>query len=458
MSAQESCGSRPVRLPEEGNRGPGGRLGLAQGVALYLASVLGTGLLVLPGLAAHVAGPASLVAVAAVTVLAIPLAGTFAALAARYPDPGGVASYVRRALGPTAARATGYWFLFGVAAGGPVVAVLGARYIATIVGIDAGAVPVLALAFLALPFAANLLGVRVTGWIQLLLTGLLLAVVVLVVALAAPAVEPAHFEPFLPHGWGGVGTAIVMFVWAFAGWEVGTHISGEFARPRRTIPLATAITLVLSGASYLALQVVTVGALGDAAGRGDVVLLDLARAGDLGAAPVLIGAVAGIVAVGVLNVYLSAFAKLGASLASTGDLPRALAKGVENGAVPRRALACTGVLVLAYLGVVVLTGMDLQPFILIHTASMVAIYALGMVAAVRILRRGSLGWWFAVVASILTIGLLMLAGAALVVPAVLAVAAVLVGVVQQRRRRGAPVSRSAASEEGVADGDRSLRG
>ena len=88
-----------------------GSLGLPQGIALYIGSVLGTGLLVLPGIAAQVAGPASVVAVVAVIVLSVPLAGTFAALAARFPDPGGVASYARRALGPTAARMTGYWFL-----------------------------------------------------------------------------------------------------------------------------------------------------------------------------------------------------------------------------------------------------------------------------------------------------------------------------------------------------------
>ena len=60
-----------------------GRLGLVQGTALYIASVLGTGILVLPGLAAQAAGPASIVAVAAVLLLSIPLAGTFAALASR---------------------------------------------------------------------------------------------------------------------------------------------------------------------------------------------------------------------------------------------------------------------------------------------------------------------------------------------------------------------------------------
>jgi amino acid efflux transporter len=57
--------------PEAGHRG---RLGLVQGTALYIASVLGTGILVLPGLAAEAAGPASIVAVAAVLVLSIPLA------------------------------------------------------------------------------------------------------------------------------------------------------------------------------------------------------------------------------------------------------------------------------------------------------------------------------------------------------------------------------------------------
>ena len=87
------------------SRTPG--LGVIQGTALYIASVLGTGLLVLPGLAAEAAGPASIVAVLAVIGLSVPLAGTFAVLAARYPDPGGVASYVRRALGGTAARMTG---------------------------------------------------------------------------------------------------------------------------------------------------------------------------------------------------------------------------------------------------------------------------------------------------------------------------------------------------------------
>ncbi|WP_461474094.1 APC family permease [Microbacterium sp. HJ5] len=432
---------------------PRGTLGVVQGTALYIASVLGTGLLVLPGLAAEAAGPASIVAVLAVIGLSIPLAGTFAVLAARYPDPGGVASYVRRALGGTAARMTGYWFMFGVCAGAPVVAVLGAEYVVAVAGIDRAMVPIVALAVLAPPFAANAFGVRVAGWVQFVLTALLLAVVVGVVSLAAPAVAPQNFEPFLPRGWAGVGTAISLFVWAFAGWEVGTHISGEFRDPRRAIPIGTAIALVVTGACYLVLQIITVGALGDAAGDGAVPLLDLARLGSSGFGAVAVGAIAAIVALGVMNAYLAAFSKLGASLAVNRDLPRWFSAGAESGGIPRRALALTGVVVLLYFTLMLVSGMELTPFILVHTSSMVAIYAVGMVAAVRLLRRGSAGWWMAVIAAVLCAGMLVLAVGSLLPAAVLAIAAVCVTLVRRvrRARSAAEIDESAGVKTAGAD-------
>lgn len=412
-----------------------GSLGLVQGTALYIASVLGTGLLVLPGLAAQAAGPASIVAVIAVIVLSVPLAGTFAALAARYPDPGGVASYARRSLGDTAARMTGYWFMFGVAAGAPAVAVLGAEYVAAVAGIDRSMVPLIAAAFFIPPFTANAFGVRVAGWVQFVLTALLLAVVVGVVSLAAPAVEPQNFEPFLPHGWGGVATAISLFVWAFAGWEVGTHISGEFRNPRRVIPLATAIALVVTGACYLVLQIITVGALGDTAGDGQVPLLELARLGSPGFGAAAVGAIAGIVALGVMNAYLAAFAKLGASLAANGDLPRWFAKGAEAGGIPRRALALTAGVFAVWFTLMNLAHLELTPFILVHTSCMVSIYVIGMVAAVRLLRRRTPGWWMALVAAILCGGMLVLALGSLVPAAILAATAAIVTVWRRVRRR-----------------------
>ncbi|TFB47250.1 APC family permease [Cryobacterium tagatosivorans] len=426
-----------------------GSLGLASGTALYIAAVLGTGILVLPGLAATAAGPASVLAVFAVFLLSIPLAGTFAALASRFPDPGGVASYVRRALGRTWARMTGYWFFFGVGVGAPVVAILGAEYVVAIVGADRGAVVWVALAILVPPFVSNYFGVRVSGAVQLVLTAALLFVVIGVVAVALPAAAPGNFDPFLPHGWGGVGTAISLFVWAFAGWEVGTHIAGEFRNPRRVIPLATAIALVVVGAAYLALQYVTVAVLGEAAGRGRVPLLDLVATSDLGVGPVFVAVIAAIVALGVLNVYLGAFAKLGASLGRDGDLPRWMTPGVESGGIPRRSLGVVALLTATYFALMTWQGLSLATFILIHTSSMVAIYSLGRIAAVRLLERWSPGWWMAAVSVVLTLGLLVLAGPNLLVPGLLAVAAVVVGLAGRLGRRSAAVKADAARAEAL---------
>lgn len=413
-----------------------GRLGVLQASALYIAAVLGTGVLMLPGLAARAAGPGSVLAVIAVLLLSVPLAGAFAALASRMPDSGGVATYVRRALGDTAARLAGYLFFFGVIIGAPVVGITAGRYLASIFGGGPVAVIVIAVVILTLPFLSNLGGLRVSGRVQLGLTGALVVIIVIVVALAIPAVDAANFEPLLPHGLTGVGLAISLMIWAVSGWEAVTHLAAEFTNPRRTIPLATVIAIVAVGVGYLALQLVVIAVLGDRAGESDVTLLDLVARTAPGVGPAIITAIALVVCLGVLNTYAGAFAKLGASLGRDGDLPPWFSKGAEPGGIPRRALALTAVVQGAYFVGVAVTG-DLTPFILINTSCMASVYLLGMIAATRLLARFSAGWWMAVISIVLVIGLLALAGWALLVPLLFVLVALLVKAIKKR----APVPR-----------------
>jgi amino acid efflux transporter len=271
--------------------------------------------------------------------------------------------------------------------------------------------------------------------VQLVLSALLVVVVVIVVSSAIPASDGARFQPFLPHGWAGVGTAISLFVWAFAGWEAVTHIAAEFKRPQRTIPLATAIAVAVVGIAYLALQFATVGVLGAEGASSSVPLLDLVAITLPGFGPAIVAIIAAIVVLGVLNAYLPAFANLGASLGRDGHLPRWFAKGAESGEVPRRALVLFGVEMLLYCAVFFGFHLDLEAFILLHTSSMVAVYAVGMVAAVRLLKRFSIGWWMAVISVVLAAGLLALAGPRLIVPAILALIAIAVTVYRKLRRR-----------------------
>ena len=411
-----------------------GSLGVAQGTALYIASVLGTGILVLPGLAAQVAGPASVLSVGLIFFLSIPLAGTFAALAARYPDSGGVASYVRKAMGDTFARISGYLFYFGVAAGTPVVAVMGAEYVVAILEVDRSLLPWIAGALYLVPYVLNLFGVRVAGWVQLFLSALLVFVVIGVIAYGAPATSSENFEPFMPYGWVGVGVAISLFVWAFAGWEVGTHIAAEFKNPRKTIPIATAIAIVVVGVAYLALQWVTIGVLGERAGEGSVPLLTLVNETAPRAGAIIIATIASIVSLGVLNAYLAAIGKLGASLGRDGDLPTWLSVGSEPDVVPRRSLIIVAFVSLVFFAILFAQDFNLLTLIPIHLSSMVAIYVLGMIAAVIIFPRWSFDWWVAVIAMLMTFVLLILNGPNVLFTLGIAFIAIAVGAIKKMRR------------------------
>ena len=409
------------------------RIGLPSASALYIAAVLGTGILALPGLAADAAGPASILAVAVVSLLSIPLAGTFAALAARHPDGGGVATFVRLALGATAARATAYIFFFGAGIGAPVVAVLGGEYLAAFTGIPRDGAGFVGMGFFVIALGLAWIGLRVSSSVQLALTGLLVVIVVVVVVSGVPAAEPARLEPFLPHGWAGVGIAISLFIWAFSGWEAITHWAGEFTKPRRTLPLATGIAIVVVGVAYLSLQIVTV--LVGATGEGVVPLYDLVSRTIPGFGPAIVTGVAMIVILGVLNVYIPAFGNLVASLGRDGDLPRWFAKGGEPGQVPRRALLLVAVQCFGSLGLYLLLEATLTQFVLVQTASMATVYLLGVIAAVRLLERYSVGWWMAVISVILAAGLLVLAGPYLLVALAIALIAVAVTVVRRIRAR-----------------------
>src|SRR5215472_3295130 len=128
------------------------RLTVAQGSAVSIGAVLGTGVI---ALRAQLAGPASLVAWLGLVALSVPLAGTFAALGARYPDAGGVSTYVRRAFGARAAAVVGWTFYFAVPVGAPPAAMFGGAYVAAVLGGGTRTTLISAALMLAVVTAAN---------------------------------------------------------------------------------------------------------------------------------------------------------------------------------------------------------------------------------------------------------------------------------------------------------------
>ncbi|GIM45862.1 hypothetical protein DNHGIG_14110 [Collibacillus ludicampi] len=109
-------------------------IGLPQAIALYIGAVLGSGVLLVPGLAAEIAGPASLLAWGLMAVFVLPMALSMGLLAAKFPHSGGVSHFVTKAFGAKAGTCVGWFFLMSVPIGAPVAALTGAGYLCAAMG------------------------------------------------------------------------------------------------------------------------------------------------------------------------------------------------------------------------------------------------------------------------------------------------------------------------------------
>lgn len=429
----------------------GGRLGLGQGTALYIGAVLGPGVLALPALAAAAAGPASMVSWAILLLLSVPVALTFAALGARYPDGGGVSSFVARAFGPRLAACVGWLFYAAVPVGVLAGAMAGGNYVAEAFDLPQRAGYAGAAAILAVAVAANYAGLQVSGRMQLLLAGLLVLLLACAIVFATPHVTEAHFTPFMPDGWFSIGSAALVLFYAFSGWEAASHLSAEFAHPRRHLPRATAITLVIVGVLYIGLSFVTIGALGPDAGTSEVPLMLLLERGVGTGARGLTTVAAVCLSLGAVNTFIAGAARLGAALGRDGALPGWLAKGGSAGQVPRRSLTVQAVLIAALTLVVALLSVPLDPLMRTTSAFLAAVTAAGMAASLWLLPRFTPLWYSAAVATVFTLVVMSFSGWLLVLPLAVCGCAVVYWRSRHRRSAGAGHQISQAEEPAAAE-------
>src|SRR3954447_11750230 len=406
----------PPTMPANPTAAVGGRLDVPQGAALTIGAVLGTGVISLPALAVHAAGPASLLAWAGLLLLSVPLATTFAALGARYPDGGGVSTYARRAFGGRAATVVGWCFYFAIPIGAPTAAGFAGAYVADSLGGGRQTQLLATGGIIALVAAMNWFGLRVSGRVQLVIAFVLGALLLAATVVSLPHAQLDNLTPFAPQGWLAIGSAAALLVWAFAGWEAVTSLSAEYREPARDIGRATGIAIAVISVLYLGVAFATVAVLGDHPGRAP--LSDLLVLGFGEAARPVTTVVAVLLSVGAINAYFAGGARLGAALARDGSLPAWLAQGSSAGEVPRRSLTVVALGGLASLAVITVGDLSLNAPLLMTTGAFALVYAVGTAAAMRLLPHG----WVrrgAAVAFVATLGLLALTGTHLLGPALI---------------------------------------
>lgn len=398
-------------------------LGLFRATGIYVGAILGSGVLVLPAIAAQVAGPASILAWGLLLVFCTPVAFSFAEMSRQQPDAGGIATFVTRAFGHRASAVAGYLFYFAIPFGAPATAVIGGEYIAHAMGGGRETALIAAGLILAAGFLSNAVGIRVSSKLQLLLMALLVALLAFAVVVAGPYARVENFEPFAPHGYWAVGGAASLLFFCFAGWEAVTHLAGEFRNPERDLKRATWLTLVVVGVVYIGLVAACVAVLGPALAGSSVPVAELLAKGLGPAAAPVTAVAAAVLTFGPLNTFVAGASKLGARLASDGVLPRALARGAGPGEVPSVSLGVLGMLASISFALAATGLLSMEFQIGAASACFTAVTAFGLAAGVVLLRRGTPAWYGVIVAAVVMLVVLVFSGWALLVPAGLGVAA-----------------------------------
>ena len=332
-----------------------------------VGAMIGAGIFVLTGIAAGVAGPALLLVFVLNGLVALLTAMAYAELGSAIHGAGGGYLWIKRSLPDPSGFLAGWmdWFAHAVACSLYALG-FGAyfREVLTFVGAPVFDPPILPLeTWLAVLACAlfsyiNYRGASETGKAGNVVTiGKVATLGVFIVAgLWAMVQRPgwqASFTPFMTDGWAGVFGAMGLTFIAFEGYEIIAQTSEEVEDPKRNIPRAVFLSLVIVIPIYLLVSLVAIGAVTPPAGltvteylgqESEVALVAAADQLFVGGALVLL--VGGLLStISALNATVYSSSRVAFAMARDASLPKMVARVHPVRGSPHVAIVFSTVLI-----------------------------------------------------------------------------------------------------------------
>ena len=234
-------------------------LALPAVIAISLGGMLGSGIFVLPGLAAAKTGPSLWLAYLIAALCILPAALSKSELATAMPSSGGTYVYIERAFGPIFGTISGIglWLAMLLKSAFALVG-LGA-YMLVVINMDQELTKYVALIFLAIIFFLNITGVKKVGKFQLYAVGISVLSLIFVSFFGLQYMDPELLTPFKTKGNIGLLSTVAFVYLSYSGVTKVAAIAEEIKNPSRNIPLAMILSLVLITAIYVAVSFVLVG-------------------------------------------------------------------------------------------------------------------------------------------------------------------------------------------------------
>jgi APA family basic amino acid/polyamine antiporter len=327
-------------------------LGPASATAVVVGAIVGVGIFFTPTSVARIAGDGQLAMWTWVVGGLVALLGalTFAELGGMYHRTAGQYEILRDAYGPL----VGFCFVFCnstaiVAAGTAIISIVCAENIAALAGGRAGDAWVTFMAALVLLGAAgaNVAGVRWGAAIQNVTVVAKISTLLLVAALAvfaAPSSGNLVREASVTASNASVGArlfaGLVPALFAYGGWQYALWIGGEVKNPRRNVPLAIVLGVVIVVAVYTVANWAYLHLLGYERVAGSRALAaDAVSVAWPGLGARLIAAAVALSAFGVLNVQILSGPRLLYGMARDGRFFAVFGRAHARFATPAVAIA-----------------------------------------------------------------------------------------------------------------------
>jgi len=387
---------------------------LRHAVALYVSSVLGSGVLVLPGLAAQIAGPASLVAWIVLAAASYPFAFMFASLSARRPESGGIYGFAKESFGFPVAVVSGWLFAFWYITGAPAATLIAASYLAYAFPMSKFAIFLIAGTILCLAFVINYRGIVFSNRIQLGVIAAIIALLVVAVLFSLGSIQAANFIPFAPNGYLAIGTAAALIFWSYLGYENVSNVAEEFENPQRDFRRSILLSVILISALYLAIAIAIIGTSSYKAG-GSVAPFAAILSNVLGSYGGAGTAVLAIVIIfATINAYTAGMSRVVLAIARDHGLPKWLDHVDQKTGTPTRSLMLLSWAGLLALGLYYFFQVNLQTALQIPSGAAILVYIIGSAAGTRLLHEKGLQGSFPWISLILSIVLLPFVGIAVI--------------------------------------------
>lgn len=226
-----------------------------RGSGVAVSMIIGSGLLVLPGLAYARVGPAAVYAWLLAAAAIVPLLAVFTRLGCLHPNAGGVVGFAGAAYGRVGAAGAAYLLIGACAFGGAAMAITGGNYLAALIGDERAAVFV-TFGYLVVTCSLNAMGSRLASGVQTVVIAVLVLLIALVAAmpfLIPAASRSGSMAP--PDSWSAGLPALGIVFFAYTGWELVASTTEEYRNPRRDLPFVMGLSFAVVVLVYLAISV-----------------------------------------------------------------------------------------------------------------------------------------------------------------------------------------------------------